>query len=370
MAYFRKRGNKWSFTMDAGRDPLTGKRKQVTRSGFKTKKEASEEAARITSELKTGEYQETSIRFSDVVTLWLEEKETNCRPSTLYSYKRALKAQIMPEFEKKIVSNIKPIDVHNFYQKLLKNGLTTKYISYVDGILKQILDKAVSFEIINSNPAKKTKRPKVQKVKQESWTVDQANTFLAAAKLTAKHYIAYYLALHTGMRIGEILGLKWSDIQNKQIHVQRTITLQEGRYTLGDPKTYSSNRFIPISDETASALEEHKKNQKNNPLDLVVCTSKGNIMWPYTLRYQMKSLCEKLDLPLIRFHDLRRTHTSILMDLGVNPKVISERLGHSNVDITFNIYTDTYEKQHVEATKKIQEILKSGQNVVRDTDTE
>jgi integrase len=366
MAYFRKRGSKWAFTMDVGKDPLTGKRKQITRSGFKTKKEAQEEAAKILRELKTGEYEDHSFRFAELVTLWLEEKETTCRPSTLYSYKRALNARIMPEFERKVVSDIKPLDIHRFYQKLLKEGLTTRYISYVDTILKSILDKGVAFEIISSNPAKKAKRPKVQKAKQDSWTVEQANTFLSAAKVHAKHYIAYYLALHTGMRIGEILGLKWSDIQGNQIHVQRTITLQEGQYTLGDPKTFSSNRIIYITDEVVQELEEHKKTATKNPLDLVVCTSRGKIMWPYTLRYQMKNLCEKLDLPLIRFHDLRRTHTSILMDLGVNPKVISERLGHSDVAITFNTYTDTYEKQHIEATQKLEKIFECGTNVVRD----
>ncbi|MGV3466381.1 MAG: tyrosine-type recombinase/integrase [Heyndrickxia sp.] len=361
MAYFRKRGNKWSFTMDVGKDAITGKRKQITRSGFKTKKEASEEAAKITNELKSGGYEDNSIRFDALVKLWLEEKETTCRPSTLYSYKRALDARIMPEFEKKIISNIRPIDVHNFYQKLIKQGLSTRYISYVDTILKSILDKGVSFEIITSNPAKKAKRPKVQKTKQDSWDIDQATTFLTAAKVHAKHYIAYYLSLHTGMRIGEVLGLMWSDISPESIHVQRTITLHEGKYALGEPKTFSSNRTIPITEEIYNELMEHKKTQKNNPLDLVVCTSRGHILWPYTLRYQMKAICERLGLPVIRFHDLRRTHTSLLMELGVNPKVVAERLGHTNVMTTFNIYTDTYESQHIEATEKIQKIFKSGQ---------
>lgn len=93
----------------------------------------------------------------------MQEKESSCRPSTLYQYKRILRSRVMPEFGEKRLSDIKPLTVHNFHQKLLKEGLTTKYISSVDVMLKQILDKGVELEMINSNPAKKAKRPKVKR---------------------------------------------------------------------------------------------------------------------------------------------------------------------------------------------------------------
>ena len=155
MAYFRKRGEKWSFTMDVGKDPITGKRKQVTKGGFKTKKAAQEEVARVTNDLANGDYENSDIRFSQLVEIWMQEKESSCRPSTLYQYKRILRSRVMPEFGEKRLSDIKPLTVHNFHQKLLKEGLTTKYISSVDVMLKQILDKGVELEMINSNPLRK-----------------------------------------------------------------------------------------------------------------------------------------------------------------------------------------------------------------------
>ena len=171
MAYFRKRGEKWSFTMDVGKDPITGKRKQITKGGFKTKK-----VARVTNDLANGDYENSDIHFSQLVEIWMQEKESSCRPSTLYQYKRILRSVSCLKFGEKRLSDIKPLTVHNFHQKLLKEGLTTKYISSVDVMLKQILDKGVELEMINSNPAKKAKRPKVKK-RKASWTVEEAMKF-------------------------------------------------------------------------------------------------------------------------------------------------------------------------------------------------
>lgn len=375
MAYFRKRGEKWSFTMDVGKDPITGKRKQITRGGFKTKKIAQEEAAKITNDLANGDYESNDIRFSQLVEIWMEEKETTCRPSTLYQYKRILRSRIMPYFGDMKLANIKPLTVHNFYQELLKDGLTTKYISSVDVALKQILDKGVELEMINSNPAKKTKRPKVKKNIQASWTVEQATTFIEYAKLKGSYYIAFIIALHTGMRIGEVLALKWDDIdfEHKIIHVQRTLTLVDGKYELGNTKTEASNRSIPMTDELIKELLEYQQNKRDNPLDLVICTKNKKAVIPYTIRYQMKSLCKAIDIPYIRFHDIRRTFTTILIDSGANAKVVAKLLGHTNVSTTLNIYTDAYEERQIEATEKLGNILKSGrsgQNVVIDENKE
>lgn len=369
MAYFRKRGEKWSFTMDVGKDPITGKRKQITRGGFKTKKATQEAAAKVTNDLANGDFENNDIRFSQLVEIWMQEKETTCRPSTLYQYKRILRSRVMPEFGDKKLSNIKPLTVHNFHQKMIKEGLTTKYISSVDVMLKQILDKGVELEMISSNPAKKAKRPKVKKKAQASWTIEQAMTFIDCAKLKGSYYIAFVLALHTGMRIGEVLALQWGDIdfEKKTIHVQRTLTLVDGKYVLGETKTEASNRVIPMTEELVDELVEYQKYKKENPLDLLICTRNKKIVHPYTIRYQMKALCEAIDVPYIRFHDIRRTFTTILIDSNVNAKVVAKLLGHTNVSTSLNIYTDVYEERQIEAAEKLQNALKSGrsgQNVV------
>ncbi|ANC20992.1 integrase [Bacillus cereus] len=364
MAYFRKRGEKWSFTMDVGKDPITGKRKQITKGGFKTKKAAQEEVAKVTNDLANGDYENSDIRFSQLVEIWMQEKESSCRPSTLYQYKRILRSRVMPEFGEKRLSDIKPLTVHNFHQKLLKEGLTTKYISSVDVMLKQILDKGVELEMINSNPAKKAKRPKVKKKAQASWTIEEAMKFMEYAKIQGSYYIAFVLALHTGMRIGEVLALQWKDInfESKIIHVQRTLTLVDGKYELGETKTEASNRMIPMTEELMGELLEYQSHKKDNSFDLLICTRNKKIVHPYTIRYQMKALCEAIDVPYIRFHDIRRTFTTILIDSGANAKVVSKLLGHTNVSTTLNIYTDVYEERQIEVTEMLGNVLKSGRS--------
>ncbi|KOS24384.1 integrase [Bacillus anthracis] len=364
MAYFRKRGEKWSFTIDVGKDPITGKRKQITACGFKTKKAAQEEVARVTNDLANGDYENSDIRFSQLVEIWTQEKESSCRPSTLYQYKRILRSRVMPEFGEKRLSDIKPLSVHNFHQKLLKEGLTTKYISSVVVMLKQILDKGVELEMINSNPAKKAKRPKVKKKAQASWTVEEAMKFMEYAKIQGSYYIAFVLALHTGMRIGEVFALQWKDInfESKVIHVQRTLTLVDGKYELGETKTEASNRMIPMTQELMRELLEYQSHRKDYFFDLLICTRNLKMVHPYTIRYQMKALCEAIDVPYIRFHDIRRTFTTILIDSGANAKVVSKLLGHTNVSTTLNIYTDVYEERQIEVTEMLGNVLKSGRS--------
>ncbi len=113
MAYFRKRGEKWSFTMDVGKDPITGKRKQITRGGFKTKKR-SRSRDKVTNDLANGDFENNDIRFSQLVEIWMQEKETTCRPSTLYQYKRILRSRVMPEFGDKKVIEYQTINSSQF----------------------------------------------------------------------------------------------------------------------------------------------------------------------------------------------------------------------------------------------------------------
>lgn len=363
----RKRGNTYQYRFHV-RDPITNERKEISKGGFLKEKDAEKALTLAMADFERGILTQTAkFTFEQLVGLWLEEKQETVRESTLYSYKRALEARIMPEFKKLDVKDIKPLHIHNFYQKLKKQGLTTRYISYVGTILGSIFKKGFQMEFILTNPVEKVTKPKVQKKKQESWTTDQALEFLKAAQIRSDYYLAYYLAFFTGMRIGEVLGLYWTDIdfEKKMIHVQHTLTLNEGEYVIGPVKTESSDRMIPISDSLIQKFIEHKQHSKNTSSDLVFKTKKGKLVIPYTLRYIMKKICEDLELPLIRFHDIRRTHTSILIDEGVSPKVVSQRLGHSDVSITLNIYTDVFDERQVEASDKMDEILSRGQNVVK-----
>lgn len=361
----RKRGNTYQYRFHV-RDPITNARKEISKSGFSREKDAERAMILAMADYEKGLLEHNGkVTFKELADLWIEDKQDNVRESTMYSYKRALNARIMPTFEKKDVKDIKPVHIHGYYQALKKQGMSKRYISYIGTILGSIFKKGVQLELIHKNPVENVAKPKMPKNKQKSWTVEQTLQFLEVAKLRANYYLAYLLAFQTGMRIGEVLGLHWDDVDfyNKMIHVQHTITLNEGSYVIGPVKTESSDRFIPISDSLVKELQQHKEHSDYTSKDLVFRTKNGSLVDPYTLRYMMHTISHELGLPRIRFHDIRRTHTSILIDAGVSPKVVSQRLGHSDVSITLNVYTDVFDEKQVEATEKIDEILFGGQNV-------
>ncbi|WLR53595.1 site-specific integrase [Mesobacillus subterraneus] len=363
----RKRGNSYQYRFHI-RDPITNERTEVSKGGFRTKKEAQAALTLALAEVEKGEFIKfDKMTFQELSELWMANKKGEVRESTIYSYKRALGARIIPVFGNKDIKDIKAMHIHNFYMQLKDAGLSKKYIAYVGTIIGSIFKKAVELELLRDNPVTNVKKPKMQKQKQKSWSVEQALTFLTAARVRADYYLAYHLAFYTGMRIGEVLGLHWSDIdfEKKKIYVRHSLTLKEGQYVIGPPKTESSERVIPITDPLIEEFNNHRKFSKNTSDDLVFRTKKGKLVIPYTLRYIMKKICLDLDLPLIRFHDIRRTHTTILMDRGMSPKLVSERLGHSDASIALNIYTDVYDERQEEASNLMDEILSRGQSVVK-----
>jgi integrase len=374
----RKRGNTYQYRFHV-RDPITNGRKEISKGGFVKEKDAEKAMIMAMAEYEKGQLNLSGkFTFKELVDLWLEDRDV--KGSTMYSYNRALGARILPEFGSKDIKDIKPLHIHNFYLKLKKEGLSKSYITLIGTILGSVFKKAVFLELIYKNPVKDVDKPKMDKKKQKSWTVDQALKFLEVAQIRSDYYLAYYLALYTGMRVGEVLGLHWNDIdyKNKIIHVQHTLTLEEdgngqkkkGRYVIGPVKTDASDRFIPISDNLIEMLNEHRQHSKYTSEKMVFVTKKGKLVVPYTLRYMMKKICDDLDIPYIRFHDIRRTHTSILVDIGVSPIVVSERLGHSDLTITLNTYTDIFDNRQVEASEKMDEILSRGQSVVKDENHE
>lgn len=368
----RKRGKTYQYRFFI-KDPITNIRKEISKGGFEKEKEA--ERAMI---LAMADYEKGKLdvggkyTFRELMDLWMEDRKGNVRESTLYSYERVIKARILPEFGTMNIKDIKPMHIHNFYQKMKNLDMSKKYISYVGSIIGSIFKKGVSLELIYKNPVKNVDKPKMKKNKQKSWTVEQAVKYLEAAKFKSEYYLAYLIAFYTGMRIGEVLGLHWTDIdfENKIINVQHTLTLVKGSYAIGPVKTEASNRKIPMSDHLINEIKEHQKFNLHSSEDLVFRTKKGRLVKPFTLRYMMKNICDVLEIPYIRFHDIRRTHTSILIDEGVSPKVVSQRLGHSDVSFTLDIYTDVFDERQVEASEKIDEILLRGQNAVKSNKNE
>lgn len=355
MAYLRKLKNgKWSFTIDVGTDPLSGKRKQVTRGGFAKKSEAEEEAARVKKEYKNKNA--TSLDFAGLYKLWNQSAEA--KESTLSQREYIVNAHILPYFGKKKIEKVKPLDVEKFIQHLKAKDLKANSVVNVRGYLLAIFNKALELELIERNPVTNIKVKK-EKTKKLAWTVPEAQSFLGYCKNRSLYWMAYYLALHCGMRIGEICALKWSDISDESLLIVRTAAQVNGKWITQTPKTEGSVREIPLNNTLRETLEEWKAYKKDDWL----FSGKDQFIIPNTIRNDFYRLIKETELPKINFHDLRATHITMLLDAGVPVHIVSKRVGHSDISMTLNVYSRVHDDKLRESSETVENLL----NVVKNS---
>jgi integrase len=361
--YFRKRGCKceegkkctcgatWSFTLDIGRDPATGKRKQKTASGFKTKKEAEKACAEIIAQVENGVYREqTKERFGDFLLEYMEVTVKHAvRPSTYYSQMSLVNQHIIPGLGNWKLKELTNLHIQKFYSSKVEEGLSSSYVKNMHNIVSKSLKAAYEWGMIQKNIASLIKAPRPLKCDMQTWTLEQSNQFLEGAKVS-KLFIVFAIAIYTGMRKGEILGLRWSDVdlEDAKLTVRQTLTYTDGQFIYNEPKTKESTRVISISDYLVQAFRKHQLKQKEIKLalgegyqdhGLVVATKYGTPIGPRDVNKDFDRYIERSGLPKIRFHDLRHTHATILlMELGENVNVVSERLGHEGIQITLETY--------------------------------
>ncbi|HZG18047.1 MAG TPA: site-specific integrase [Candidatus Bathyarchaeia archaeon] len=369
--YFRKRGKTWSFTIDIGRKP-DGKRNQKTKSGFKTKKEAEQACAEMISQLTKGDFIEPSKKtIREAMISWLEMTlKPSIRVSTFDNYSKAILKRIIPAIGQYKIKDLQVEDIQRFYLGLMGEGLSPEYIRYIHSILKSFFKHQVRVQNIARNIVDLAVPPRIKRKEQKTWTIEEAVRFLETAKKANKtYYIAYLLALYTGLRRGEILALRWKDcdlIQGK-VSVCQTLYYGNQKFLFLEPKTSRSNRLISIPDTVISELIEHheitKKRQSElgssyENYDLVVANEIGQPINPRTLTGHFRQSIKKANVPLIRFHDQRHTHATILLKLGEHIKIVSERLGHTNSAMTMNVYSHVTPDMQYQAAVKFDTAFK------------
>lgn len=363
--YVRKRGNKWSYTVDTGKDPITGKRKQKTKSGFKTEKEAEAALNEVVYELNKGLYIEPqSILLKDFAEDWFENYKFQLRETTATQYRLKIRNWINPILGSFKVQDIKPIHAQMFSRKLLEScEPSTAHKTYA--IAKLIMNHAIDMELINKNPLKSISI-KEKKRKVTTWSFEELEHFLKVVKKYDDfYYRVFAVTSYTGMRKGEVLGLKKSnvDFKNNKITIKESVaeTKEKGVY-LDRVKTPSSKRQVAIDSFIASILKEQIK--KNNEYkiklgpeyednNLIFCHPDGKIFRPTSLNRPFRKYIELSGVPYIRFHDMRHTHATLLLEMNVNPKIVSDRLGHSSVKTTL----DTYSHASLEIQKDVADLF-------------
>lgn len=348
--HVRKRGKKWCFVIDAGRDPITNKRDQRWFSGYEKEKEAEVAMIAKIKEINDGMYVEDSKEtLGEFMTNWLLNKKHQVRPGSWKSYAWLINTHLIPHLGKVRIQKLKPVQLNNLYTHDLLPIISANSIKKLHGLVKDALAEGVGWGTISRNVALAVTSPRVKKVKFEVWNENQLSQFLEIAR-QHRFYMAFELAASTGMRIGEILGLRWRDVdlENRLLSVRQAYTKAEVGHEFHEPKTASGERSIALFPDTIQLLRSYaieqatEKERQGAAYDdhgLVIQTHIGTPVNPRNINRAYYDLLEKLDLPRIRFHDLRHTHATILLKRGVHPKIVQERLGHSSIQITLDTYS-------------------------------
>ncbi|PED86678.1 site-specific integrase [Bacillus cereus] len=362
-----KKTGKYFYIVDIGIDLLTGKRKQKKKRGFITKKEAENALTKLLSEVHTGIYVEPSkLSYGEYLESWFNTKKHSVGIQTAKVLKGYLNSRIIPSLGNIKLAKLTLLHMQNYVNSLRDEGLKRGTIEKIIKIIRNSLEHAIDLELITKNVAAKTKLPKADKEELVVWSEQEVQLFLEAAQ-ESRYSIVFHMALVTGMRQGELLGLRWKDVDLEKGHLTISQTLShDGKTFLLGGKTKSSLRKILLPASTVAKLKKHRavvlkeklsQGEEYQDNDLVMCTPSGTPINPANVRRSLNDLIKKAVVPKIRFHDLRHTHATLLLVKGVNVKVISERLGHSNIKITLDTYSHVLPTMQEDAVNKIEEIL-------------
>ena len=367
-----KRGkNSYRLTVSEGFDQ-NGKPMIHRKTVHGTKKDAEVELAKFVTEVQNGLVIDgKSLKFSEFTEIWKRDYGSKeLAPSTYKRYCRMLETRLIPYFGHFYITKIKPTDIMKFYDLLEKdtqlvrkkgnNGsktkkpLSGKTILEHHRLLRAMLHKAVYWQLIVANPAERVQPPKARKPKRRSYDDEQTKILLENLELLSsedtKYKVAIILTVFTGVRLGELMGLEWQDVDFKN----GIISINRSSQYLADmgvftkvPKTESSIREIAIPEFIISLLEEYKlwyEEQKSiygelwTNSDRLFVQVEGKPMHPSTISKWFVKYVGQIGLPVINFHGLRHTNASLLVAQNIDIAVISARLGHAQISTTLDFY--------------------------------
>lgn len=358
--YIRQRAkSSYSISIYLGIDNITKKKKYKYYTIKGSKKDAQKFLIEKLNEINTGIFIDSNDMFlKDYFHYWYNQCCFNkLSPTTYESYKRNIDKHIIPLLGDIKLQKLKPLHLQSFYNNRLEYGLSKKSVLYLHRIIHKALNQALKWQLVALNVANNVDAPKPDKYIATILTPEQVTSLINSVQNT-NIYLPVIITISTGMRRGEILGLKWEniDIENSTIRITQSLVRTEKGLEILSPKTKTSNRTISIPPTLKNILLEYKA---KTTCKFVCYNEFDELIKPEYLNHKLKQILEDNNLPNIRFHDLRHTHASLLLSQGVQPKVISERLGHSNISITMDLYSHVYDATNIEVAKNFDKFLKA-----------
>lgn len=383
----RKGSDEWTIKYDLPRDPITGKRRTKWQSGFRTKAEAQRALNKLLSQMDEGTFAEPSKQtLGEFLTNeWLPSLVTRgLRPNTIASYTQAVKNLIVPRLGAIPLQKLTPVHLNSTYADLLREGrcdgtggLSARSVRYAHTIVRRALADAMKWGRLTRNVADAADPPAASAARRDAqearnfWSAEELRKFFQQAR-PHRLYPAFYLAGNTGMRRGELLGLRWSDLDldnpdGPRLSVMQTVVSPNRKIEFSTPKT-GHGRVVSLDPATVEVLKAHRVRQLEerfalgkgySDLDLVFCGYDGQPIQPNNLTHSFHRLIRKSGLRRVRLHDLRHTHASLALRANVHPKIVQTRLGHANIGITMDTYSHVMPGQDLDAARLVASLVNS-----------
>ena len=406
----RKRGNTYQYYFEAA--PVNGKRKQISKSGFRTKTEALEEGNIAYNEyLTTGlNFKEQNISYSDYLDYWIENYcKTNLKYNTIQAYQTIIEKYLKPELGKYRLTTLTSVKLHSFITELCsKYNFSRSYFSNILKVIKGSFREACNvYGFVRYNPAMTLRLLKLEKKKKNRkhvYTQDERDKKLTRCKDKDVFTCAFLTACYTGMRTGEVCALTWNDIDFKNgiIHIKHNVydkkKDEKGKWYLGSTKTETGDRKVYISNTLLNALKNYKRKQsylkkvygskyhyyhleevKNsygkvieyrivenenhlltlNTLNLVFTRENGLYSGTDITRYPYKIIHQELGIKNCRFYDLRGSYATRILKNGVEIRDVADILGHKNIETTENYYISSSNESRKDANDIFEKVIHS-----------
>ena len=366
----KRKDGRWEGRYTVGHDPETGKAIIKNVLG-KTQAEVKEKLKKAIEKNVGIDYgRAKTYTVGNWLEVWYENyAKIKMRPSTYLTYHGYIENHIKPQLGKIPLNDLTTLNLQQFYKKLLAEGrveriesqkqpkgLSTKTVRNIHQIISSALKLAVEQRLIARNPADGCALPKVEHKEMKTLTADQLSAFFQEAKDSGV-YELYYLDLATGLRRGELLGLKWTDVDLDRgvLKIQRAISRQNGKVVEAPLKTKNAYRTLPLSADAISVLKMQKCKVGNS--EWVFPSPTGGPMSPDSVLHMLHRVLKRAGLPKVRFHDLRHTFATLALQNGVDVKTVSGMLGHFSAGFTLDTYAHVTTSAKREAAKTMGNIL-------------
>ncbi|NQT73585.1 MAG: site-specific integrase [Chloroflexi bacterium] len=340
----------WRLFIDTGRDE-NGKRRRKTVTVQGGKSDAQRKLRELLSAVDNGiPITLAKQTLAEYLQDWLQRKESKVSPKTILDYEGIIRRYLTPRLGHIPIGKLTPHHVEELHSYMAGEGLSARSVQYAHRVLSQALKHAVRMEMLGRNVCDVVDVPSIRRKEMRVMDTDEVQTFLNVTQ-ESPLWPVFFLAIYTGLRKGELLGLRWRDVDLSKATIsvnQTAIRIKGNGVVISEPKTAYSRRMISLPASATRLLIDLKLKRKSeceshnlewDESSLVLCNSVGEPLSPDTVTHTFSRALESAGLPHMRFHDLRHTHATLMLKEGVHPKVVSERLGHASINITLDIYS-------------------------------